>query len=80
MKLFRSWHANWKCRLDSTLKVLKDLEEIIVDDIDYCLQHFIPEIRKENGDFYPPKTYEKKSGTISSMATQAYSLYRVGNL
>lgn len=64
MKLFRSWHGEWKTRLDSSLKVLKDIEEMTLDEIDYCLQHFIPEIRKENGELYPPKTYKEIISSI----------------
>ena len=35
MKLFRNWHSQWKCRLDFSLKVFRDNEEMTLDEIDY---------------------------------------------
>lgn len=59
MRTFFNWHNNWKIRLDGGLKVFKNLDEMTLNEIDFCLQYFIPEIRKTNGDKYPPQTYKE---------------------
>lgn len=59
VKMFIKWLESWKVRLDNILKVYKDLDEMTVGDLNYCLQFFIAEIRKENGDLFPPSTYKE---------------------
>lgn len=59
VKMFREWHGKWKVRLDSVLKVYKELEEMNTGEIDYCLQYFLPEIRKQNGEKFPSKSYKE---------------------
>ena len=58
VKMFREWHA---FRLTSTittegeLNVLKDIDEMDASDITFCLQKFIFDIRKKNGERYLAK-------------------------
>ena len=59
IKKFHTWHEEWKCRLTGGLKVYKDLKEMTLSDIDFCLQYFIAEIRKSDGEMFPPKTYKE---------------------
>ena len=51
MNVFKSWLAGWRVRIDDDiLKVLKDLEEFTIEDLDYCLRYFWCDVRKENGE------------------------------
>lgn len=59
INLFRNWHENWKVRMDDILKVYKSIDEMDSNDLNYCLQYFIPEIRKVNGEKYPPRTLKE---------------------
>ena len=56
MKLFRTWFGEWKTRLDGGMKVYKNIEEFLESDLNFCLKYFFAEVRKENGDMYPPDT------------------------
>ena len=56
INLFRNWHDDWKMRVDDILKVYKSVDEMDSNDLNYCLKYFIPEIRKANGEKYPPRT------------------------
>lgn len=38
IEILKSWFGEWICRLDETLKVLKDLEDFTFSDLDYCLK------------------------------------------
>ena len=60
VRLFREWHSDWKIRMDDeVLKVYKDVEDMDCSDLNHCLIHFLPEIRKRNGDKYPPRTQKE---------------------
>ena len=59
IKIFKSWLGEWKYRLDETLKVLKNLEDFTLSDLDYCLKFFYADLRKVNGDASPPLAQKK---------------------
>jgi len=59
INLFRNWHDDWKMRVDDILKVYKSVDEMDSNDLNYCLKYFIPEIRKANGERYPPRTLKE---------------------
>lgn len=48
--------SDWRVRLDPKLKVFKELEEWDKEDWDYVMQNFLIELRRPNGDMYPPAT------------------------
>lgn len=56
ISLLRSWHSEWKVRLDDGLKVFKDLENWTDSELNLCLRFFLSEVRKTNGEEYPPRT------------------------
>ena len=56
MKLFKSWHQEWKVRLDESLKVYKDIDEFNKSDLNHCLIYFFAEARRADGKMYPPET------------------------
>lgn len=56
VKLFKEWHSEWKMRIDGELKTYDDLEEMSEENLCYTLKFFIADVRKENGNKYPPKT------------------------
>lgn len=56
VRLFKSWHNQWKVKLDGQLKVFDELEEMSDGDLCYCLKFFIADIRKTTGERYPPQT------------------------
>lgn len=59
LKLFKNWHNEWKARLDGPLKVLKDFEEMTLSELDYVLQFFVCDVRKMDGNKYPPRTLKE---------------------
>ena len=59
VQLFQSWHQEWKCRLDGTLKVYKALDEMERFDLNESLKIFLPEVRRVYGRIYPPKTLKE---------------------
>lgn len=59
MKMFLKWLSDWRTRLDGELKILKDLNEMTLKELDLCIQFFISEIRKVDGELYPPQTYRE---------------------
>ena len=56
MNIFKLWLCQWRTRLDNDLKVLKDIQEFVKGDLDFCLAHFFAEVRKTSGEMYPPET------------------------
>lgn len=56
VNLFKTWHSEWKARLDGQLKVFDELEEMDNGNLCYCLKFFIADIRKTTGERYPPQT------------------------
>ena len=46
MKIFKSWLADWRVRIDNVLKVLKDVDEMTKNDLNYCLGYFYSDVRK----------------------------------
>jgi hypothetical protein len=64
VRLLRLWHDDWKCRLDGEMKVLKPVEEWSSGDLSYALRFFVTEVRKENGDRYPPQTLKELVAAI----------------
>lgn len=54
--ILRNWHKEWKERLDGVNKVFKDIEEWTDNELNYCLRVFICEVRKVNGELYPPRS------------------------
>ena len=57
MNVFKSWLADWRTRIDDDIpKVLKDLDEITIEELDYCLRYFWCDVRKESRQHYPPQT------------------------
>ena len=63
-KMFNTWRCEWRTRLDGPAKILKDPEEFTKFDLNVCLQYFISEMRKCNGELYPPET---QKGIVSSI-------------
>ena len=63
-KMFEEWRNNWRVRLDDTLKVLKEPNEFTKFDLNECLQYFVAEMRKCDGEMYPPET---QKGIIASI-------------
>ena len=63
-KMFREWHLEWKSRLDSTLKVCKDMDEMTASDLNYCMKFFIADVRKVDGTKYPPRTLKELTAMI----------------
>jgi len=58
MRIFNKWNRK---RLNDNffatdLQVLGDLEVMTKSDLDWCLQKFTFEVRKQNGGKYPPET------------------------
>ena len=49
---------------DDDLKVLKESNEFIQDYLNYCLKYFVLEIRKTNGDKYPPRTLKEITAVV----------------
>ena len=41
---------------EGEMNVLKDIAEMDAYDLNFCLQKFVFEVRKQNGDKYPAKT------------------------
>ena len=64
IRLFNSWFEEWKVRLDETLKVYKNVDEFNATDLNYCLKHFVIEVRKCNGEKYPPRTLKELVAAI----------------
>lgn len=59
VKMFRDWHThrlNTTITTEGELNVLKDIDEMDASDINFCLQKFVFDIRKKNGERYPAKT------------------------
>ena len=57
MKIFQDWLNEWRVRYDDDiLKILKDIKEFTVNDLNYCLKYFFCDMRKNNGERYPPQT------------------------
>jgi hypothetical protein len=56
ISLLRKWHEEWKVRLDGGLKVFKELEDWTDNELNFCLRFFLSEVRKVNGDLYPPRS------------------------
>ena len=59
MNMFTRWLNEWKTRLDGQSKVIKDCSEMTASDLDYCLQYFIAELRKQDHRRYPPCTLKE---------------------
>ena len=59
VNLFCKWHREWSSRLDDGLKVFKDLDQMDKSDLNYCLKFFLSDVRKENGQEYPPRTLKE---------------------
>lgn len=59
LRLFRSWFSEWHTSLDGNLKVYDPIEDMSASNLDYCLQYFIADVRKENGSKYPPRTLKE---------------------
>jgi len=56
-KLFVTWHDHWKIRIDdNVLKVYKNVKEFTPNDLNHCLKYFFAEVRKVDGDMYPPES------------------------
>lgn len=67
IKLFTNWHANWKVRLnDDHLKVYKDVNEFDKSDLDYCLKYFFADVRREDGNKYPPATLKQIAALLQN--------------
>ena len=50
MKIFQDWLREWRVRYDDgILKILRDIEDFIVDDLNYCLKYFFCDMQKNNG-------------------------------
>lgn len=64
MRIFESWLCEWKARLDDTLKVLKPIEEFSRGDLNHCLVYFFAEVRKQDGELYPPSTLKAIAAMI----------------
>lgn len=64
MKVFNDWLTEWKVRLDDTPKVLKDVNEFSTDDLNYCLKYFYCDVRKQNGERYPPQSLKEMVASI----------------
>lgn len=60
MSLFSNWFSKWRVDyLSGGNKVLKEITEMTANDLDFCLQYFIPSVRKANGSKYPPRTLKE---------------------
>lgn len=70
MRIFRSWHNEWKTRIDTQLKVFKEVNEFNKGDLNQCLIYFFAEVRKTNGQMYPPET-------LKSLATMIQLYFRI---
>jgi len=55
--LLRAWHNEWKMRPDGCTKVLTEVENWTVGELNECLRPFLCEVRKVNGEFVR-KDYE----------------------
>lgn len=64
MKIFREWLSEWRIRCDEIPKVLKPIDEFCKDDLDYALRYFFCDVRKTNGERYPPKTLKEIACSI----------------
>ena len=65
MKIFKEWHAEWKCRIDEKeLKVYKEVEEFNKSDLNHCLKYFYCDCRKQNGERYPPATLKEIAALV----------------
>lgn len=56
INIYKKWLENWRVRLDELPKVLKEIHEFTKDDLDYSLQYFYSDMRKEDCGYYPPQT------------------------
>lgn len=73
MKMFHEWLGEWRVRLDGQNKVFIPLNEMCPKEIAYVLQYYFAEVRKVNGEQYPPRTLKEIAAAI-----QHYLNYTLG--
>lgn len=59
VKTFREWHQFHLTQTiteEGELNVYKDIDEMDVSDLNFCLKKFVFEVRKQNGERYPPRS------------------------
>lgn len=59
VNIFSSWLYQWKISLDEGLRVYKDMDQMERSDLNFCLKYFIADVRKINGEEYPPRTLKE---------------------
>jgi hypothetical protein len=65
VRIYHDWWNVWKVRIDDGVcKVFKELKEMSVGEMDYVLQFFFSELRKKNGDQYPPRTIKEIAACV----------------
>ena len=65
IKIYRTWLAEWRVRFDDSIpKVLKPMEEFTHGDLDYALVYFYCEVKKVNGERYPPQILKEIASAI----------------
>ncbi len=55
-RIFTSWFSERKTKSTAILKVYNDFDEFLESDLNHCSQYFVAEVRKVNGEHYPPRT------------------------
>ena len=62
------------------MNVLKDIAEMDAYDLNFCLQKFVFEVRKQNGDKYPAKTlydiFSMLNYYVQNYLGHSYSLFK----
>ncbi|XP_052695752.1 uncharacterized protein LOC128174173 [Crassostrea angulata] len=77
MRISLSWGTlrlvfdEWRKSLNENDEVISELALLIVEDVNNWLTRFIVEVRKLNGDFYPPKSlYLLITGILRGISEQ----------
>ena len=63
MKIFREWLRVQRVRMDG-VNILKEISDFTENDLEFCLKFIFAEVRKVNGDLYPPQTLKELGATI----------------
>ena len=66
---FQMWLSDWSGRKDGMEKISKPLQEMSLIQMDYCFQFFFVEVRKSDGNLYPPRTLKEMAAALQHYVT-----------
>ena len=64
IKVFKDWLTDWKVQLDDIPKVLKHVNEVSTDDLNYFWKYFYCDVRKQKGERFPPQSLKEMVASI----------------